>query len=119
MIRNKLSEIGVDLEQVLRRIGIKEDLYLQICEKFLQDSNYQLFMEALKRDDNKCALFHIHALKGVAANMGFVNLEHYCGNLITRLRQDNSYDKTDVINLTAAYEKIIEVIKDIIEHPIS
>ena len=44
----RLREIGVDIDAALERLGGVEDLYFMIVPKFLEDNNYDLFLNDIE-----------------------------------------------------------------------
>lgn len=110
-IDRKLMELGVDVKGVLLRLGHNEQLYQSLCQKFLKDTTYQLFMDSIMKHEYKNAAFYVHTLKGIAANLGFHKLAQYCLRLqeeISKQRVDQNHIKL----LTNEYQKIILVLME-------
>jgi HPt (histidine-containing phosphotransfer) domain-containing protein len=106
-------EMGVDVNGVLNRLGGNESLYLNICNKFIKDPNYQIFKDALSVYDYQSAELRIHTLKGVAANLGFVRLELISGSLLQDLREKQiSSLRQDVSCLSEEYHRIINILSE-------
>jgi HPt (histidine-containing phosphotransfer) domain-containing protein len=103
----------IDTDGVIRRLGGNEKLYLTICKKFLSDISYSSVLEAVKKEDYMEARRHIHTLKGVAVNLGFIYLYSLCSRLLTELDQQNSYMfNKDLISLGQEYDFIISILKE-------
>ncbi|MDF2907999.1 MAG: Hpt protein [Herbinix sp.] len=83
----KLKEHGIDIDGVIERLGGNKMLYLTICKKFVSDKSYPSIIEALAAGNLTEAHDHIHTLKGVAANLGFIYLYALCNRLLTELEQ--------------------------------
>lgn len=109
----RLMNIGVDVDTAVRRLGGNELLYLSICSKFLNDINFQLIQEALSVQNYEASILLTHTLKGVAANLGFVQLENNCKALLQALK-DNELKNISMnqTNLTMEYHRIITVLND-------
>ncbi len=109
----KMKEHGIDTDGVISRLGDKEMLYLSICKKFLNDTSYPSAREAIKKGDYIEAQIHLHTLKGVAANLGFIYLHALCNRLLTELEQESlSYFNRDLISLGQEYEIIISILNE-------
>jgi histidine phosphotransfer protein HptB len=109
----KLKELGVDVDGTVTRLGGNELLYLAICQKFLQDQNFQLLQDALIKEDLKMTEIYIHTLKGVAANLGFIRLEQICRSMLEMVHQLNVLNiKQSYIELSEEYHKIISVLSN-------
>lgn len=74
MIQDKLESAGVDLPAVLERFLNNEALLLQFLKKFSQDSNYQLFQEAMEQKNFEEAFNAVHNLKGLCGNLSIMPL---------------------------------------------
>ncbi len=108
----KLKDIGVDVSSVISRLGGNELLYLNICHKFLQDQNFQLFQRAITTKNYEVAKIYIHTLKGVSANLGFIRLEHLCKAINDHLNCNDTISLLDNVNaLSEEYYNIISVLK--------
>ena len=112
-ILTKLKRSGVDVNCVVSKLGGNEALYITICKKFLQDSNFRQFQEGMYLNDCKQAITYIHTLKGVAANLGFVRMEGICSEIIGRLRMKdkNGLDQYNK-ELSKEYNNIVSIISN-------
>ncbi len=112
-LSRKLKEIGVDTGHVIDRLGGNEKIYLSICRKFLSDTNHTMLQEALRDGQFSKAQEHIHTLKGVAANLGFVQMHSLCHQLLSHMEQNELYlMEWDTEKLAREYHKIIAVLKE-------
>lgn len=103
-----LKEIGVDVEDVIARLGGNEKAYLSICGKFRSDRNFQLFQTAIEAGDLKKAILHIHTLKGIASNLGFNRFAQVSSSILEALRKnDQEALRLKVKELTEEYNKVI------------
>lgn len=110
-ICKKLKEIGVDVDQVVNRLGGNESLYLKICIQFLQDKSFQQFNQAVTTKDYPNAEIWIHTLKGVSANLGFVNMELLCSTILDKLKtKEYHLLAEDITCLIIEYRTIISIL---------
>lgn len=110
-IRDRLSEIGIDTDSVITRLGGNEQLYLSICHKFLQDKNYQLFQDAISSQNMNAAIIYLHTLKGVAVNLGFLRLQFFCSILYEKIRAGEHLLSEETLNsFTEEYNRITKIL---------
>lgn len=111
LLTMKMKEHGIDTDGVITRLDGKEKLYLTICNKFLGDTSYPSIREAINKGDYIEAQIHIHTLKGVAANLGFIYLHALCNRLLSDLEQKafSSFNR-DLISLGQEYDIIISIL---------
>jgi HPt (histidine-containing phosphotransfer) domain-containing protein len=110
-ICRKLKEHGIDIDGVTERLGGNKNLYLTICKKFVHDRSYPLIKETLAEGNLSEAQVHIHTLKGVAANLGFIYLYALCNRLLTQLEQKEliCFEK-DIQKLSQECDLIISIL---------
>lgn len=107
----QLKEIGVEVDSVILRLGGNEAIYLSICDKFRYDQNYQLFQTAITENDLHKAVFHIHTLKGIAANLGFNRLEQITSYIMEDLKKnDLEALQHNIKDLTEEQKKLINIL---------
>jgi HPt (histidine-containing phosphotransfer) domain-containing protein len=112
-ISKSLQKIGVDINGVVSRLGGNEQLYLTICKKFLRDNNFQLLQKALLSNDFKEVEIRTHTLKGVAANLGFIQLEFLCKMLLDNLKNNEiKLIQNNIKSLSNEYYKIIDILEE-------
>ena len=103
----------IDTDGVIGRLGGNEKLYLSICKKFLNDVSYSSIQQAIIEGDYIEARRHIHTLKGVAVNLGFIYLYSLCSRLLTELDEQNLYlFHKDLICLGQEYDFIVSILKE-------
>ncbi|MDF2885587.1 MAG: hypothetical protein K0R54_6163 [Clostridiaceae bacterium] len=111
-VSDSLQKIGVDIDSVISRLGGNEHLYLTICKKFLKDNNFQLLQNALLSNDFKEVEIRTHTLKGVAANLGFVQLEFLCKTLLDNVRNNEIKSiQNNLKRLSKEYYEIINILE--------
>lgn len=110
-----LKSSDINAEEAIARLGNDEFIYMTICNKFLQDTNYVLFQKDIINLDYKSAQMHIHTLRGVAANLGFHRLELICKTIMNQLLSETKNElMSKVEELTYEYNRIITIIKSVI-----
>lgn len=109
----KLSELGVDVWQVIDKLGGNEDKYLSICRRFPSDINYIMFFAAMEANDMNLAGMYIHTLKGVAANLGFIRMSELCKSIMTDIKNnDLLFLHKQLQELTDEYERITRILQE-------
>lgn len=80
--------------------------------KFLNDPTYQQLLDALATGNRQDTFRAIHTLKGVAANLGFTELQQTSSALTEQLRDGNSDPDEQLLNaVKASYALVINTIK--------
>ncbi|MDR0963518.1 MAG: hypothetical protein LBM60_02750 [Clostridium sp.] len=104
------SEIGVDMNEVIKRMGLTEKHLKKYLRKFLENKEYEKLTRAVEEKDYPNAEWAAHTLKGVCANLGleillgdFQEIVNAVRNgkteLVYDLYQRSSGDYTRVMNL--------------------
>jgi len=103
----------IDIEGALNRLGNNHELYNRILHKYLEDCSCNNYIKAIEQEDYDNAERHIHSLKGVAANLGFICLENISGRILDALRV-KEYQNIEVYTekLWREEKKIIEIIQN-------
>ena len=107
----QLREHGVDTEGVTERLGGNKKLYLSICKKFVYDKSYPSLKVALAAGDLLEAQVHIHTLKGVAANLGFIYLYALCNRILDEIKhKEMKYFELDIQKLSQECDLLISIL---------
>lgn len=69
-----LAAGGIDVDDALGRLMGNEKLLARLLGKFLDDTSYQRFLDAVAADDAEAGLEAAHALKGVSGNLSMVRV---------------------------------------------
>lgn len=113
--KQQLMDLGVDVEEMLERFMGNTAMVEKFLKKFLLDSHYQTFKEALEADDLQKAFEEAHALKGVCGNLSLVTLYEYISGQVDYLRtgiMDKAKEKLP--ELDAEYERVVNGLKEIL-----
>lgn len=83
------AEVGGSYDAVLQRLPMPGRI-LRFIEEFVDDPSYEQLRRALDGGDRAEAFRAAHALKGVAANLGFETLADASEALIGQLRGEDA-----------------------------
>ena len=115
-MKEKLEAVGVEYDEVLKRFMGKEDFYLRMLKKFLDDKNYEGLKQSVD-DKNWPEVFkHAHTVKGLCGNLGLGGILEYVGPLTEEVRSEpyNEESITEYMDKVAkAYEETVEVIRSL------
>ncbi|MBD5476749.1 MAG: Hpt domain-containing protein [Lachnospiraceae bacterium] len=115
-MKEKLMAVGVEYDEVLKRFMGKEDFYLRMLKKFVDDKNYGGLQQAVADKNWKEAFTYAHTVKGLCGNLGLGGILDYVGPLTEELR-NGPYDEESIAHhmrhATKAYDKTVEVIKEL------
>lgn len=115
-MKEKLTEIGVVYDEVLQRFMGKEDFYLRMLKKFLDDKNYEELKQAVEQKNWSEAFTHAHTVKGLCGNLGLGGMLEYVVPLTEEVRSE-PYDEESIVkymqNVSEAYEKTVAVIRSL------
>lgn len=113
-IRKLYEKIGTDYQVLLERFCNNEDLLCKFVMSFPKEPTYARLEDAYGRQDFKEMESCAHALKGIAANLGFLCLQEACSEVVQGVRQDRLETIPDSYqNVRAAYENIVKEIHGI------
>ncbi len=115
-LQNALLKCETDLNGALYRFGEDDILYTVCLGEFLEDTTMDELERAITAHSWDDAFTAVHALKGVAGNMGFVPLFHAAAETVIIIRTgqvkevESSYLKlkkyyTDITNVIQKYYK--------------
>ena len=114
MIQEKLESAGVDLPGALERFLNNETLLLQFLKKFSQDTNYQLFREAMEQENFEEAFKAVHNLKGLCGNLSIMPLyEAVCVEVELLRKGDHEAAAEYAPNLVERYDKAVDILSSL------
>ncbi len=115
-MKDKLKAVGVDYEEVLKRFMGKEDFYLRMLRKFLNDKNFEGLKQTVADKNWKDAFTYAHTVKGLCGNLGLGGVMDYVAPLTEALRSE-PYDEDSILgymnNAEAVYDKTVETIQSL------
>lgn len=115
-MKEKLAQIGVEYDEVLQRFMGKEDFYLRMLKKFLDDKNYEGLKQTVEQKDWAGAFTYAHTVKGLCGNLGLGAMLEYIVPLTEEVRSA-PYNEESIMeymqNVSSAYEKTIEAIQSL------
>ena len=89
MLRNKLADIGVDVDKALEYMMGNEAFYIKILKKFISDENFDVFRQAMNNGDTDTAFRAAHTLKGISSNLSITSLDRLLIEITDALRSGN------------------------------
>lgn len=95
MNEKKLKNAGIDCFSGVRRFAGSAELYEKYLKKFIDDQNLSFAKKAMAERNYEDVLKYIHTLKGITGNLSMTELYNSCGELVTRLR-NNEFNNLDV-----------------------
>ena len=100
LLKECYDAFGGSYESVKERIS-KDEIIEKFVKKFLTDQSYSNLCQAVEEENYEEAFKAAHSLKGVCANLGFVNLTASVSELTELLRNSSSkvIDKDECIAL--------------------
>lgn len=85
-LRIQLEEVGIDVEDALKRFLGNTEAFIGFLKKFPSDPNYMKLEKAVEEDDQDKALSASHILKGVCGNLSIMPLYTLLAKQIERIR---------------------------------
>lgn len=111
-MKEKLMTVGVEYDEVLKRFMGKEDFYLRMLKKFLDDQNYSGLKQAIDDKNWKDAFVYAHTVKGLCGNLGLGGILDYVSPLT-----EEPYDEESIMHhmrhVAKAYDKTVEIIRSL------
>lgn len=110
--KNELLRCETDIDSVLQRLSGDEDVYELCLSVFLEDKSMEELARALEKSAWDDAFTAIHALKGVAGNMGFVPLYHAAAEMVVLIRSGRTKELSNsYTQLKRCFDAISNVIR--------
>ena len=113
-IRSKLENVGVDVEDLMKRLMGNMMLISRFYKRFPEDKNYDMIVKYLSEDMCEEAFKAAHTLKGVCANLSMTKLVAIVSEMVEYLREGDLEDGKKILpKLSEEYETIVTVVKSI------
>lgn len=108
--------IGSEYQPVLDRFCNQEAILRRFLLRFPEDCTFQELAGAVREGDSPRIESRAHALKGVAANLGFEQLKELCGELVVCVRNDRLEAVPEIFGrVETEYEHVCHEISMMIE----
>lgn len=117
-IKECYDAIGSDYEEVLGRFAGNKMLVEKFARKFIDDPSYQMLADSMEKQDYEEAFRAAHTLKGVCANLGFIQLFKVSSEMTEELRGGNPrVEKLPGMfdAISAEYRKTVDAIRKVNE----
>ena len=117
-IKECYDAIGSDYEEVLGRFAGNKMLVGKFARKFIDDPSYQMLADSMEKQDYEEAFRAAHTLKGVCANLGFIQLFKVSSEVTEELRGGNPrVEKLPGMfdAISAEYRKTVDAIRKVNE----
>lgn len=106
--KKQLVDAGVDLAGVMERFMNNETLLERFMRKFKDDPSYRELCEAVSQKDNDRAFSASHTLKGVAGNLGLIDLYRMSSEQCECFRAgDFAAGEEKMQSVTKEYERVV------------
>lgn len=110
-LRNALLDCETDLDGAMHRFSGNEELYVHCLGEFLHDGTMSDLDNALETRSWDDAFTAVHALKGLAGNMGFIPLFHSSAALVVLIRTGKTSEIDETYQeLKKCYKTIVDII---------
>ncbi|MCR5108563.1 MAG: Hpt domain-containing protein [Lachnospiraceae bacterium] len=90
---DNLNELGANTGEGLKRCMGREDMYLKLVPRALNDTNFEKLKEAVGEGDLTAAFEAAHALKGVSGNLSLTPIFDKSEEIteLLRIKSDADY----------------------------
>ena len=104
---NKLREYGANVDEGLSRCLNKEDFYIMLVNKAIEETKLSELEKQLNGKDLDAAFETAHALKGMYANLSLTPLAEPISEITELLRSKTDTDYTELLKKAKAqFEKL-------------
>lgn len=115
-LQNLYTAIASEYQPVLERFCNQEAILRKFVLRFPEDKTFQELAAAVEAGDYPQIEGRAHALKGVAANLGFEQLTENCGELVLCVRNNQPENISDLFGqVEAAYGTVCHAIGNMTE----
>ncbi len=112
--KEMLTAAGIDVDGVLQRFMGSEKLMEKFLRRFADDVTFGQLRDCIAAGDCDGAFRAAHTLKGVAGNLGMTELFQGVSVMTEKFRaQDMTGAQEDLSLLQAAYDKVMEAVKNL------
>ncbi|MCR5626311.1 MAG: Hpt domain-containing protein [Lachnospiraceae bacterium] len=89
---DELNKLGANTEEGLKRCMGREDMYLKLVPKALNDANFERLKDAISNNDLTLAFEAVHAIKGVSGNLSLTPIYDKSDEITELLRKKSEAD---------------------------
>ena len=105
-----LKASGADVESGLARCMGREDFYLSLVTKALQDNNFDVLQEKVAERDYDAAFEAAHALKGALGNLSITSLFEPVQTVTEFLRARTQMDYAPIVSeIKAKHDELVKL----------
>lgn len=111
-IREKLENAGIDVSGALERLKGKDELFLRLLKKFLDDPNFEKLETAIGSGKYEEAAAAAHTLKGTCGNLSMTELFRLFTLQLEAFRAGDVKKAVEFMpEITARYHRMVEAIR--------
>ncbi len=114
-----LEEMGMDVNNTVKRFMGNETLYLKFLNKFQADQSVANIQQYIAEQNAEEAFKSAHTLKGVAANLGLDPIAQHASDIVELFRGKTQFsevdtDRLDTVNeeLKSKYEALMKLLTE-------
>lgn len=114
-----LEEMGMDVDNTVKRFMGNETLYLKFLNKFQTDQSVASIQQYIAEHNAEEAFKSAHTLKGVAANLGLNPIAQYASDIVEIFRGKTQFSEVDTDRLgtlneelKSKYEALMKLLKE-------
>lgn len=110
---DRLTAVGIQIEEALERFMDSEAMFERFLEKFLEDETYRQLKEALEKGDIETSIMKSHTLKGVTGNLSMKPLYQLTSRQVELLRAGQLEEARELMaDIDRAYEETAGALKE-------
>lgn len=94
-----LEEMGMDVDNTVKRFMGNESLYLKFLNKYQADQSVASIRQSIAEQNAEEAFKSAHTLKGVAANLGLDPIAQYASDIVELFRGKTAFSEVDTARL--------------------
>lgn len=101
-----LEEMGMDVNNTVKRFMGNETLYLKFLNKFQTDQSVANIQQYIAEQNAEEAFKSAHTLKGVAANLGLDPIAQHASDIVELFRGKTQFSEVDTDRLSTVNEEL-------------
>ena len=104
--KTALEEMGMDVDNTVKRFMGNETLYLKFLNKFQADQSVASIQQYITEQNAEEAFKSAHTLKGVAANLGLDPIAQHASDIVELFRGKTQFSEVDTDKLATLNEEL-------------